>query len=123
MRCSNALIDRLRVVETPPLLRILVAVDPPASFNAKSNACGIVVVGLGSDGHCYVLQDASVERARPKQWADKVNEVYKLHKASRVVAEVNQAGAMVKDVLRQVAPDISCRAFHAAQGKRAHAEP
>ena len=120
---KRADIDRLRVAETPVLKRIVVAVDPPASFNAKSNACGIVVVGLGSDEHCYVLQDASVERARPKQWADKVAEVYRLHNASRVVAEVNQGGAMVEDVLRQVAPDISYRAVHAAQGKRVRAEP
>ena len=116
-------IDRLRVSEAPSMKRVVVAVDPPASFNAKSNACGIVVVGLGENGHCYVLADASLERASPKRWAEKVKAVYDTHKASRVVAEVNQGGAMVEQVLRQVAPDLPYRAVHAKVGKRLRAEP
>ena len=116
-------IDRLRLTQAPPLKRVVVAVDPPASFNAKSDACGIVVVGLGEDDQCYVLADASLERASPRRWAEKVKAVYELHKASRVVAEVNQGGAMVEQVLRQVAPDLSYRAVHAKVGKRLRAEP
>lgn len=116
-------VDRLRVVSSPPLKRVVVAVDPPASFNAKSNACGIVVVGLGDDGHCYVLADASLERASPKRWAEKVKAVYETYNASRIVAEVNQGGAMVEQVLRQVAPDLPYRAVHASVGKRSRAEP
>ena len=116
-------IDRLRVPVAPVLKRVVVAVDPPASFNAKSNACGIVVAGLGENGECYVLADASIERASPKRWAEKVKAVYEAHGASRIVAEVNQGGAMVEQVLRQVAPDLPYRAVHASVGKRLRAEP
>ncbi len=116
-------VDRLRVLNAPPLKRVVVAVDPPASFHAKSNACGIVVVGLSEEGHCYVLDDASLERASPKRWAEKVKAVYETHGASRVVAEVNQGGAMVEQVLRQVAPDLPYSAVHASVGKRLRAEP
>lgn len=116
-------IDRLRVPVAPVLKRVVVAVDPPASFNAKSNAYGIVVVGLGENSECYVLADASLERASPKRWAEKVKAVYEAHGASRIVAEVNQGGAMVEQVLRQVAPDLPYRAVHASVGKRLRAEP
>ncbi len=30
----------------------------------------LCVWGLGVDGRCYVLEDASVKRMRPLQWAD-----------------------------------------------------
>ncbi len=116
-------IDRLRVSSAPPLKRVVVAVDPPASFNAKSNACGIVVAGIDDKGECYVLADASLERASPKRWAEKVVAVFRAHDASRVVAEVNQGGAMVEQVLRQMDADLPYRAVHASASKRMRAEP
>jgi phage terminase large subunit-like protein len=40
-----------------------------------------------------------------------------------VVAEINQGGAMVEQVLREVDENISFRAVHASRGKKARAEP
>ena len=40
-----------------------------------------------------------------------------------MVAEVNQGGAMVEAVLREIDPDVSFRAVHATRGKQARAEP
>ena len=120
---KRADIENLRVSEHGDLKRIVVAVDPPASFNAKSNACGIVVAGIDQGGDVYVLEDASLVRARPAQWAAKVLAAYQKHGASRVVAEVNQGGAMVEQVLREVDRNVAFRAVHASVGKRARAEP
>ncbi|MDE2383066.1 MAG: DNA-packaging protein [Alphaproteobacteria bacterium] len=120
---KRADIERLRVALVPELLRIVVAVDPPASHHAKSNACGIVMAGVDRQGHCFVLADASLERARPRAWADKVVALWRANKASRVVAEVNQGGAMVEAVLRQAEPNLPFRAVHARLAKRARAEP
>ena len=53
-------IENARVTAAPELRRIVVAVDPPAGFGARSNACGIVCAGVGFDGRCYVLDDYSV---------------------------------------------------------------
>jgi phage terminase large subunit-like protein len=103
--------------------RIVVAVDPPATSHAKSNACGIVCVGLGQDGRAYVLEDASVKRMRPLQWAARVVDVFKRHNADRVVAEVNQGGDMVRELLTQVDATLPIKAVHASRGKRARAEP
>jgi predicted phage terminase large subunit-like protein len=41
----------------------------------------------------------------------------------RLVAEVNQGGQMVAEVIRQVDPLVPYRAVHASRGKVARAEP
>ena len=116
-------IETGRVKQAPELLRIVVAVDPPASSGEKANACGIVCVGLGRDGRCYVLDDASVKRMRPLQWAKRVVELFETREADRIVAEVNQGGDMVRAVIAQVSPDVPITTVHASRGKRARAEP
>jgi phage terminase large subunit-like protein len=120
---KRGLIDQGRVSEAPAMERIVVAVDPPASHGKRSSACGIVCAGLGHDGRCYVLEDATLEGARPAQWAARVISVYQARQADRVVAEVNQGGAMVEQVLREVDPDVPFRAVHANRGKQVRAEP
>jgi phage terminase large subunit-like protein len=117
------MIEAARVSFVPELRRVVVAVDPPAGFGSKSNACGIVCAGLGVDGRCYVLDDCSVHGLRPAQWAKRIVALYHARKADRVVAEVNQGGAMVEQVLREVDPDLSFRSVHATRGKQARAEP
>jgi phage terminase large subunit-like protein len=117
------MIEAARVGSAPELKRIVVAVDPPAGFGRRSSACGIVCAGIGMDGRCYVLDDFSVAGARPAQWAKKVVGLYHARGAARVVAEVNQGGAMVEQVLREVDPALSFRAVHATRGKHARAEP
>jgi phage terminase large subunit-like protein len=114
-------LNRRKVV--PDMKRIVVAVDPPATSHAKSNACGIVCVGLGMDGRCYVLEDASVKRMRPLQWAERVVDVYHRWNADRIVAEVNQGGEMVRALLTQVDAAVPIKTVHATRGKRARAEP
>ena len=117
------LIEQGRVKAAPELVRVVVAVDPPASHGKKSNACGIICAGLGADGRAYVLDDQSVQGARPAVWAARVVALYHARQACRVVAEVNQGGAMVEQVLREVDPQLSFRAVHASRGKQARAEP
>jgi phage terminase large subunit-like protein len=42
-----------------PLSRIVVAIDPSVSSGEGANECGLIVAGLGVDGHGYVLADES----------------------------------------------------------------
>lgn len=116
-------LERCRVRKLPALTRIVVAVDPPASSGQRANACGIVCAGLGEDGRAYVLDDASCKRLRPLQWAARVAELFHQRGADRVVAEVNQGGEMVREVLAQVDATLPVKAVHAAKGKKARAEP
>jgi phage terminase large subunit-like protein len=116
-------IERARVEHEPELTRIVVAIDPPAGQNQSTSTCGIIAAGLGRDGRGYVLDDASVTGKSPAQWAARAIRVYHARKADRVVAEVNQGGAMVEAVLREIDPAVAYRALHASRGKRARAEP
>ena len=60
----------------------------------------------------------------PAQWARKVVAAYESFNAARVVAEVNQGGDMVEQVLREVELfALLPRCVHASSGKRARAEP
>lgn len=103
------------------IIRVVVAVDPPAS--AHGDACGIVVTGLGIDGIGRVLADCSVERASPESWARAVANAAREWQADRVVAEANQGGAMVESVLRAADCLMPVRLVHASRGKTTRAEP
>ncbi|MBI1215667.1 MAG: hypothetical protein GC185_07605 [Alphaproteobacteria bacterium] len=106
----------------PLMKRVVVAVDPAVSSRAGSDETGIVVAGLGTDDHAYVLADYS-GRYTPLEWAQKVLEAYNRHDADRVVAEVNQGGELVEYTLRTLDSRIPYRAVRASRGKMARAEP
>ncbi|WP_232372238.1 DNA-packaging protein [Acuticoccus mangrovi] len=116
-------IDRGRVAEAPALQRIVVAIDPPATSGARSAACGIVAAGLGSDGHAYVLADATIARAGPKVWAERAVSLYHTLGADRLVAEVNQGGEMVETIVREADPTVPVQTVRASRGKWTRAEP
>lgn len=123
-----SLIDRALVDEVPELDRIVVAVDPPVSGNASSDDCGIVVVGAVTQGRpqdwrAYVLEDATVSAASPQEWASAAVEAMHRHSADRLIAEVNQGGALVESVVRQIDPLVPYKAVRATRGKVARAEP
>ncbi len=124
---TAALVDA-QVAEAPPLDRVVVAVDPAVSAGKNSDACGIVVTGAVTHGppqdwQAYVLADCTVQGAGPLAWAQAVIAARDRFGAERVVAEVNQGGALVETVLRQADPLVPFRALHARKGKSARAEP
>lgn len=116
-------------VETAPALdRVVVAVDPSVSGHAGSDACGIVVAGAVTKGppqdwRAFVLEDATVAAASPHGWARAACAAMARHEAGRMVAEVNQGGALVEAVVRQIDPLVPFRALHASRGKARRAEP
>jgi len=113
-------IDSLRVTKTPELVRVVVGVDPAASLTG--NETGIVVAGLGRDGHGYILDDASLH-GTPDSWATAAVSAYHKHKADRVVAETNQGGDMVVYTLYTVDRSVPIKQVHASRGKLTRAEP
>lgn len=116
-------IERGRVKAPPPLGRIVVAIDPPATSTQKSDACGIVAAGRDGTGVIYVLADRSLRGAKPPQWAKAAVALYDRLGADRIVAEVNQGGDMVEAVLRTVRADIPVECVRASRGKWVRAEP
>ncbi|MFW5881398.1 MAG: ATP-binding protein, partial [Roseicyclus sp.] len=90
--------------------------------------CGIVVVGVVTDGpvtdwRAVVIEDCSVPAALPMTWARAAVAAYRRHGADRMVAEVNQGGDMVATIMRTVDPLVNFRPVHATRGKSARAEP
>ncbi len=119
----RALIEACRVDDRPALVRVVVAVDPPVGAKPDSDACGIIVAGLGADDQGYVLDDASVQGAGPDRWAATVAAAARDWSADRVIAEANQGGAMVRSVLKAVERNLPLTLVHATRGKVARAEP
>ena len=101
--------------------RVVIGVDPPAT--AGGDACGISVCAVGPDGVGAVLADLSCRGERPEGWARRVADAADAWNADRVVAECNNGGEMVEQVLRQVAPALPVRLVRASRGKVARAEP
>lgn len=120
---SRETIDRTRVRRSPELVRIVVAVDPPATSGPGADECGIVVAGVTGDGHAYVLDDRSMGGLTPLTWASRAAKAFRDHEADRIVAESNQGGEMVSTIMRQVMPTAPLRMVRATRGKRVRAEP
>jgi len=119
----RAWIEDGRVAAAADLQRIVVAVDPPVTATATSDACGIVVAGRGVDGRAYVLADRSLAGRAPDVWARAVIAACRDFEADSVVAEVNQGGDLVPGVLRQVDAAVAIRTVRATRGKWVRAEP
>ena len=119
---SQAAIDEQRISRPPELSRVVVAIDPAASASEESDETGIIVAALGRDGKGYVLDDRS-GRYSPQEWARYAIALGQEWEADRIIAEVNQGGDMVEQVLRTVQPNVSYRAVRASRGKVSRAEP
>jgi phage terminase large subunit-like protein len=122
---TGEMLEAARVAEPPDLDRVVVAIDPSVG---GGDSCGIIVAGIVSDGppqewRAYVLADATVESPSPSVWARAAIRAMERFGADRLVAEVNQGGQLVEEVLRQVDPLVPFRAVHASRGKVARAEP
>jgi predicted phage terminase large subunit-like protein len=119
---THELITETRVTQAPDLVRIVVVIDPATTATRTSDETGIVVAGLGTDGHYYVIADASC-KATPDAWARRAIAVYQQHRADRIIAETNNGGEMVELILRTVDPSIPYEAVSASRGKLTRAEP
>lgn len=120
-------IDRWRVIDgsVPEFVRIVIGVDPSGAGdddNAGNDEIGIAVVGLGTDGYAYVLEDLSL-KAGPGTWGRIVTSAYDRHMANIVVGERNYGGAMVMHVIQTARPGTPYKDVTASRGKHIRAEP
>jgi phage terminase large subunit-like protein len=123
---TRELIERHRIAASAApgeYAEIVVAVDPPATSGARADECGIVVAAKAANGEIYVLADLSSQGDTPSGWASRVVAAYRNFRANRVVAEVNNGGEMVADVLRQCEAHLPIRSVTATRGKFLRAEP
>lgn len=106
----------------PAMLRIVVAIDPAVTSGEDADATGIIVAGLGTDYHGYVLWDSTMH-ATPDEWAREAVRLYHRYQADAIVAEVNNGGDLVAYTLSTIDSTVPVYEVHASRGKRTRAEP
>jgi phage terminase large subunit-like protein len=114
--------DMFRALGGGDIGRIVVAVDPPVTGHARSDACGIVVAGRMGEG-AVVLEDCTLQAAAPLVWARRAVAAFHAHDADAIVVEVNQGGDLVRSVMAQIDADVPVREVRAQRGKWLRAEP
>lgn len=118
--------NRMRPEDAPEMDRVVVAVDPPAGVGAGADACGIVAAGRAGERY-FVLGDATRQGLRPLEWAKAALKLARSVGAAEIVAEANQGGEMVRDVIVMAdagemdGPRVTLT--HATASKQARAEP
>ena len=104
-------------------VRIILAIDPPAGKGAKADACGIIVAARTSLGDCHILADGSVQGERPIDWASRAAALARKYSAAEIIAEANQGGEMVREVLELAGATTPIRLVNARFGKAVRAAP
>ena len=123
---TRNMLERAWIAEAPPLDRVVVAIDPPASSHKRSDRCGIVVAGACGEGvtRCaFILADVSFGPAAPAAWARRACQAFEDFEADAIIAEANQGGEMVRAVLQAEHAGLPVRLVHASRGKHVRAEP
>ncbi len=119
---TREMIETARVDTAPPLIRVVVAIDPAVTSAATSDETGIVAAGIGNNGDYYILSDKSL-RASPDAWARQAVMLYHEYKADKIIAETNNGGDMVIMLLKQVDASVPTKKVIATRGKQLRAEP
>ena len=120
---TRTAIEAARTTVPDVLVRIIVAVDPPAASHGRADACGIVAVGIDEAGIVFVLADETRSAARPAEWALAAVALYHRLEADALVAEVNQGGEMVAAVIAEADPTVPVVSVRASRGKYLRAAP
>lgn len=112
--------------------RTVVAIDPSVTDKDTSDEVGIVVAssesGAITNEYGEVVDGFRVDadysgKFSTQVWAKRVINVYEEHNADAIVAETNQGGDLVEDVLRLNGFKGRLIKVHAKKGKKLRAEP
>jgi phage terminase large subunit-like protein len=106
---------------------LAIGVDPPSG----DGVCGIVACGRDKEGRFHVIADHSLGETTPAGWSSRVAAAARSYddrmldgRQVEVVAEGNQGGTMVREVLHnQPGPKLAVDLVHASVGRSARAEP
>jgi len=119
---TREMIESARVETAPPLVRVVIGVDPAVTSSDTSDETGIIAAGIASDGNYYILNDKSL-RASPDAWARAAVNLYHETNADKIIAETNNGGDMIIMLMKQVDPSIAVKKVTATRGKQLRAEP
>lgn len=119
-------IDAGRVTrsQVPEIVLMGVALDPAATSGPEADDTGIIVGGLGTDGHAYIFEDLTCHLP-PDKWGERAVWGYQTHRADVIIGETNNGGEMVEHVIRTVNPQVAMtfEEVWASRGKQTRAQP
>jgi phage terminase large subunit-like protein len=99
---NRDMIENNRMPAPSNILQYVIAVDPTSGSGKKRNdEAGIVVVCsaiIDSEKHAFILDDFSL-KGGPAQWSAAVKEALDKYPRAKIIAESNQGGEMVRQVL------------------------
>ena len=116
---TRALIENARILKAPELDRIIVGVDP--STTSTGDEAGIIIDGCKAN-MLYLLDDKTIQGS-PHEWATAAVRAYHQWEANKIVAEKNNGGEMVKQVIHEVDKNVPVELVWASRGKATRAEP
>ena len=107
------------------MAKIVVAIDPSMSaVTERDSETGMIVAGLGLNGHTYIIEDCSALRPSPDTWSRLAIAKYHEYAADRIVAEVNQGYDLVTNLLNTHDENVPVKKVYATRGgKFLRAEP
>jgi phage terminase large subunit-like protein len=107
---------------SPTCYNRVIAVDPAVTFNEDSAHTGIVVAGIGFDGHIWILEDATM-KGPPFDWAKKVVELFRKYQCSSVAVEGNNGGDIVVETIKHVDSGVHTQRVTALKSKENRFNP
>ena len=116
---TRANIEEGRKLKAPDMDMVCVAVDP--STTSTGDEAGVVTAGRDGDVF-YMIADDTLQGS-PEQWASAAITAYHRHKADCIVAERNNGGDMVGNVISQVDDTVPVKLVWASRGKQTRAQP
>lgn len=126
---TRQLIEDLRIsvheFDLTKMSKIVVAIDPSmSSVTERESETGIIVAGLGLNGHGYIIEDCSALRPSPDTWSNLAIKKYHEYAANKIVAEVNQGYDLVVNLLNTKDDKVPVKKVYATRGgKFLRAEP
>lgn len=117
-------IEAMRI-EAPPsdIVKVVLAIDPPAGMGEGADACGAVIAGARKNGDAVVLADGTTQGLGPLDWAGRASALARQWGAAEIVAEANQGGEMVRQMLKMAGWAGAVRLVHARFSKLMRAQP
>lgn len=122
---SQLIIEDNRVSELPQGVRFtrkIVSIDPSVSNTDTSDECGLVVLGYATDEKAYLIEDLS-EKMHVSKWAEAAIEAYHKYGCSEVVAETNNGGDLVEEVIKIRDSSVVVKQVKAVGNKAERASP
>lgn len=121
---NGLLFEAAKAKQVGELKLNIVALDPAVTDpqTSETDEAGIIVAALDEFEDVLIRRDFS-DKLSPSDWAQAAVNAYRVYNANCIVAESNQGGEMIRDMIKAIDSSIQVNLVRASTGKFARAEP